>query len=55
MRGRGVIPFPSEEKEVIKLMLEKAVADSTMDSDKYEKCTILSACPVPLKINSSTS
>ena len=62
MRRRGVISFPSEEKEVIKLMLEKAVAASTMYCDKYEECTNLSApqyhlrvTSVPAKCYSSTS
>lgn len=39
MRRRGVIPFPSEVKEVIKLMLEMVVAALTMYCDKYEECT----------------
>lgn len=43
MCRRGVILFPSKEHDVIKLMLEKVVADSAMDSDKYEECTNLSA------------
>ena len=55
MRRRGVIPFPSEVKEVIKLMLEMVVAALTMYCDKYEECTILSACPVPPKCYCSTS
>lgn len=38
MRRRGVIPFPSEVKEVIKLMLEMVVAAPTMYCDKYEEC-----------------
>lgn len=55
MRRRGVISFPSEEKEVIKLMLEKAVAAPTMYCDKYEECIILSVCPVPPKCYCSTT
>lgn len=43
MCRRGIILFPSKEHDVIKLMLEKVVADSAMDSDKYEECTNLSA------------
>lgn len=44
MSKRGIILFASKEQEVIKLMLEKVMADSTMFSDKYEECTNLSAC-----------
>ena len=55
MRRHGVIMFPSEEQEAIKLMLEKVVADSTMYSNKYGKRTYLSACPVPPKCYCSTS
>ena len=56
MRRRGVNLFPSKEQVVIKLMLEKVVADFAMESDKYEECTNLSArqyhlsvTPVPPK------
>lgn len=34
MRRRGIILFSSKEQEVIKLTLEKVMADSTMYSDK---------------------
>lgn len=43
MSGRGIILFSSKEQDVIKLMLEKVVADFAMESDKYEECTNLSA------------
>ena len=62
MRRRGVNLFPSKEQVVIKLMLEKVVADFAMESDKYEECTNLSApqyhlrvTSVPPKCYSSTS
>ena len=61
MSGRGIILFSSKEQDVIKLMLEKVVADSEIYSDKCGKCTNLSACQYHLsvtavspKINSST-
>lgn len=55
MRRHGVILFPSKEQDVIKLMLEKVVADSTMYFNKYGERTYLSACSVPPKCYSSTS
>ena len=36
-RRRGDVLLPPEEQEVIRLMLEKAGADSSMDFDKYEE------------------
>ena len=50
-----VIGITPKEQEVIKLMLEKVVADSTMHSNKYEESTNLSACPVPPKYYSNTT
>lgn len=55
MRRHGVILFPSKEQDVIKLMLEKVVADSTMYSNKYGERTYLSACSVPPKCYSITN
>ena len=61
MSGRGIILFSSKEQDVIKLMLEKVVADSEIYSNKYEKYINLGACQYHLsvtavspKINSST-
>ena len=39
MSGRGIILFSSKEQDVIKLMLEKVVADSKIYPNKYEKYT----------------
>ena len=36
-RRRGAILLPPEEQEVIRLMLEKIGADSSMDFDNYEE------------------
>ena len=36
-RRRGAVLLPHEEQEVIKFVLQKVGADSSMDFDKYEE------------------